>query len=301
VLRSTGDGFTDVASGYEDPLGGYDFDDALFDHIGHRYIEPRDPRLWQQLRGGSTGEISTQRHALRTRVHMAKELLTIKKTVTLRGVPGYPEPVTISCIEDYEPLIRGKVDQTIDALTTTLAEADLTATDLTAIYRIGGAARTPLVGAALDQLQCPVRSIDEPKLVVAQGAALRAARRATPSRQFVQTARADAPQHLDTLPRVEEPRRVEEPHNADTPLHGVPGGGSATGGQPGTAPSKRVPVALLVSCWILSMFPVVGLAFGLMARAQIKKNGQRGAGLTVPIIIIGVVSTVWLLGKLAAG
>jgi molecular chaperone DnaK (HSP70) len=50
VLRAAGAGqFDVVASGGIDPLGGFDFDVALFTYLGQRYVAAADPELWAAL------------------------------------------------------------------------------------------------------------------------------------------------------------------------------------------------------------------------------------------------------------
>lgn len=49
VLRRSGDGFTVVSQGGIDPLGGIDFDHALFTYLGDKHIAAPDPGLWQAL------------------------------------------------------------------------------------------------------------------------------------------------------------------------------------------------------------------------------------------------------------
>jgi hypothetical protein len=73
---------------------------------------------------------------------------------------------------EFETLIAAYVDRTIDELMLTLEEKDIAPADLAAIYRVGGASRTPLVGEKLEALHVPVRTLDDPKLVVALGASL---------------------------------------------------------------------------------------------------------------------------------
>jgi Hsp70 protein len=173
VLRATADDYDVVKSGGIDTLGGYDFDQLLLNYLGERYIAPVDAQLWAQLSPTAPppddAEAAGRRRRLHARVRLLKEQLTTAHSVPSE-LPGVPEPVLVTR-DEYEALIADRIEATVTELEDTIAEAGLTPQDLTAIYRIGGAARTPLVGAALDRLHLPVRTVDHPKLVVAQGAA----------------------------------------------------------------------------------------------------------------------------------
>jgi hypothetical protein len=173
ILQSTEQGFQPVGNcGGIDPLGGYDFEQALFNYVGDRHIAGADPDLWAQLRTVTAdSQRNNDRYQLLSRIHLRKERLSDRTEVTISPVPGTRGSVTITR-DEYNGLIQDHVDATITELEDTLAQAGLTVADLTGIYRIGGAARTPLVGAALERLKRPVLTIDQPKLVVAQGAAL---------------------------------------------------------------------------------------------------------------------------------
>ena len=175
VLRKTGeDAYEVVKSGGIDWLGGVDFDYLLSDYLGQRHIADANPQLWEALSpqaGPPTDSgLIGQRRKLQETVKTIKEQLThqMSMNVYLPGVPG----MVLVTRAQYEELIADHIEKTVAELEDTIAEAGLTPDDLTAIYRIGGAARTPLVGDKLDRLQRPVRVMDQPKLVVAQGAAV---------------------------------------------------------------------------------------------------------------------------------
>ncbi|MFZ0717451.1 Hsp70 family protein, partial [Mycobacterium sp.] len=175
VLRKTGeDAYEVVKSGGLDPLGGVDFDYLLSDYLGQRHIADANPQLWEALSpqaGPPTDSgLIGQRRKLQETVKTIKEQLTRQTSMNVY-LPGVPGMVLVTRAQ-YEELIADHIEKTVAELEDTIAEAGLTPDDLTAIYRIGGAARTPLVGDKLARLQRPVRVIDQPKLVVAQGAAL---------------------------------------------------------------------------------------------------------------------------------
>ncbi|MGW5151713.1 Hsp70 family protein, partial [Rhodococcus koreensis] len=170
VLERTADGFEVLVSGGIDPLGGYDFDHRLFTYLGERYIAPADPALWAEL--GSPNptrvEVSERRRHMQTTVRLLKEALSSHPS-RQTNLPGVPDPVIVTR-EEFDALIAEDVDRTVATLRGVLDRRGLALGDLTAIYRVGGASRTPLVGDRLQDLRVTVRAVNDPKLVVALGA-----------------------------------------------------------------------------------------------------------------------------------
>ena len=172
VLCLSSDGFEVLATGGIDPLGGFEFDNRLFNYFGRTHYRKADPRLWQALAHPDAGDPDSgmRRRFLDATVRQVKEELSEYTQRTVR-LPGLPEPVLVTRTE-FENLIRSDLDATIAELEATLARAGLTADQLAGIYRIGGSSRIPLVGRLLDQFQRPVHVVDHPKTVVALGAAV---------------------------------------------------------------------------------------------------------------------------------
>ncbi|MGW5153334.1 Hsp70 family protein [Rhodococcus koreensis] len=170
VLQQTDTGFEVLDKGGLDPLGGFDFDNLLFAYLGTTHIAAIDPQRWAELSTPNPTDhrACADRRNMQTRVRLVKEQLSNNPVRECR-LPGLPHPTMVT-VDEYENLIRDRVEHTVTELEATIARAGLTPEQLTAIYRIGGAARTPLVGRALDRLHRPVRTFDHPKLVVAQGA-----------------------------------------------------------------------------------------------------------------------------------
>ena len=172
VLRRTDTGFEPIGKGSIDPLGGFDFDQLLLNFLGERYIAAADAGLWRELSDPQQADpgLARQRRQLQQRVRLLKVALTTETSKPVR-LPGLADQKVVTRTE-YEALIADKIDATVTELADTIEEAGLAPDELTAVYRIGGAARTPLVGVALQQLQLPIKVHDHPKLVVAQGAAV---------------------------------------------------------------------------------------------------------------------------------
>ena len=171
VLRTSGDGFEVVACGGIDPLGGFDFDQLLFNYLGDKYIAAVDAGLWADLCSAEQLDpgLARQRRQMHARVRLLKEALSRDREKSIR-LPGVHDQKLVTR-DEYEQLIRGHIDDSVTELTDTIGEAGLEVDQISVIYRIGGAARTPLVGAALNRLRLPVNVKEHPKLVVAKGAA----------------------------------------------------------------------------------------------------------------------------------
>jgi YVTN family beta-propeller protein len=206
VVRATADGYEVVKSGGDDLLGGCEFDLLLLNYLGERYIAPVNAQLWDQLSPmvppPDDPEVAGKRLRLQARVRLLKEQLTTAKSVNF-DLPGVAEPKLVTRGE-YEALIADSIDATITQLEDTIAEAGLTPQDLNAIYLIGNAARTPLVGDALDRLRRPVRTFDHFKLVVAQGAATPTAVASEPRPSAVPV----PPTIAATIPVGAQPREI---------------------------------------------------------------------------------------------
>jgi molecular chaperone DnaK (HSP70) len=172
VLCLASDGFEVLATGGIDPLGGFEFDNRLFNYFGRTHYRKTDPKLWQALAHPDADDPDSgmRRRFLDATVRQVKEELSEYTQRTVR-LPGLSEPVLVTRTE-FENLIRSDLDATIAELEATLARAGLTAEQLAGIYRIGGSSRIPLVGRLLDQFQRPVHVVDHPKTVVALGAAV---------------------------------------------------------------------------------------------------------------------------------
>ncbi|WP_375373743.1 Hsp70 family protein [Mycobacterium sp. AZCC_0083] len=181
VLCRSSDGFEILATGGIDPLGGFEFDNRLFNYLGQTHYKKADPKLWQALDypDPEDPDSGMRRRMLDTTVRQVKEELSEHTQRTVR-LPGLPEPVLVTRTE-FENLIRTDLDATIAEFEATLARAGLTPDQLAGIYRIGGASRIPLVGSLLDQIERPVHVVDHPKTVVALGAVVDAAESVEPA------------------------------------------------------------------------------------------------------------------------
>ncbi len=176
VVESNGDGtFTTVGRPVGvDPLGGVDFDFALLDLVGAT-IEQRDPQLWEGLENPAESSERRRRRALLSQVRSLKEdLSTVTQSALL--VPETAMEVTVTR-DEFEAAIAPEIQRSAVVLEETIAAAGMTAPALAAVYLVGGSSRIPLVEDVIaKRLGVTPATLDEPKQVVAFGAATHIAR-----------------------------------------------------------------------------------------------------------------------------
>jgi actin-like ATPase involved in cell morphogenesis len=168
LRRSDADSFevVGVPGGRED-LGGEDFDDRLYRHLGAQL----DPEQWTALRAS---EENAWRQA---NLQLMREARTAKET--LSRSPDYdvyvPTPVDAYIhvtADELQTLITDDIDGTVTELERTIIAAGLKPTKLAAIYLAGGSSRIPLVARLIERrLGQPPDYLDDPKSVIALGAA----------------------------------------------------------------------------------------------------------------------------------
>ena len=169
VLRKTPDGFELLGRpGGIGDLGGEDFDESVYQFLGAQL--PDD--AWQAIRAGGDADSRRVRMELRRQAREAKEALSVRPEWT------FPAPAPLQATlritrGDLEELIRDRIEETIDELQHTIDTAGTTAQALKGIYLAGGSSRIPLVQRAVsERFGAKVQMLDEPKTVVARGAAL---------------------------------------------------------------------------------------------------------------------------------
>lgn len=171
VLRSTAEGFEVVGTpGGSDRLGGEDFDERLYQHVGAA-LGAQDPEAWEQLRFADDRAYVRANEAFRTDVRAAKEALSSAADYTVY-VPAPVDREIRVTRDELEHLIRPDLDRTVDELVATVERVGASVDDLAAVYLVGGSSRIPLVTRLLaDRLGSVPSTWGDPKSVVALGAA----------------------------------------------------------------------------------------------------------------------------------
>jgi molecular chaperone DnaK len=206
VLRRTDAGFEVVGSpGGREDLGGEDFDDLLYRHLGAQL--PADQ--WRALRRAATDRETSGNAwreanvALQREARLAKEVLSDSLDYDVR-IPVPVDAYLAVRADELNRLIRPDLEETVAELERTIETAGLRPTDLAAIYLAGGSSRIPLVSELIrDRLGLSPGYLENPKSVIALGAAH------APIGAYAPTAPAPAPPVPPPPPT--QPRRPAPP------------------------------------------------------------------------------------------
>jgi len=169
VVRKVGAGEFELlgrAEGIE-RLGGVDFDEAVLGHVHGEVgaaIAALDP---------------ADEHAISAFARLRRECVEAKEALsadTETTIPVLlPELRTSVRLvrSEFEAMIRGGLEDTVDALRVAITSAGLKPSDLSAVLLVGGSSRIPLVSQMVSaELGRPVAVDADPKSAIAMGAAL---------------------------------------------------------------------------------------------------------------------------------
>ncbi|MGO9754418.1 MAG: Hsp70 family protein [Solirubrobacteraceae bacterium] len=171
VLQRVADGFEVVGEpGGDEDLGGEDFDDRLYRWLGSQ-LPAED---WQNLRTSRTGGWPQTNRQLLREARKAKEHLSRNPDAPVY-VPAPVDRDILVNVAELRTLIADDIEATVEELARTIQGAGLAPDQLEAIYLAGGSSAIPLVGSLISERLGKVpRTLDDPKTVVARGAALAA-------------------------------------------------------------------------------------------------------------------------------
>lgn len=161
-----GGGFAVLAAGGNNTIGGKSFDAAIRRWVDGE-LEQDNAELLAHLRHNATlRELTSVDESIRLAKEMLSETDVVPITIT---AGGFSHSLQLTR-EQFERLISAPIQRAVDATRLTFQTAGVSGpADLKALYLTGGTSRVPLVREALKEL-APVASLDDPKLVVAQGA-----------------------------------------------------------------------------------------------------------------------------------
>ncbi|WP_329079155.1 Hsp70 family protein [Streptosporangium sp. NBC_01469] len=170
VLTVDGGDFAVVGEpGGSDEIGGEGFDEQVFAFLGAQ-IERLDADWWQQVTTNPERRYVSYAADLLKMAREAKETLS-KFDTSSHYVVGINEDVHITRA-DLEDLIGEEIVRTVDILDETIRGAGVESGELAAVFMTGGPSRMPLVQKAVrERFGERVRTYDDPKIVVAYGAA----------------------------------------------------------------------------------------------------------------------------------
>lgn len=171
VLKRTGSSFEVIGrTGGDEELGGEDFDDLLYRHLGDQL----GGDTWDQLRSADERQDRVWAQANRELLRQsrrAKEGLSRNPEYEFYLGPPVDQELTAS-VSDFEGLIAPTLRGTVAELERTILAAGLKASDMKAIYLAGGSSRIPLVARLIqERMGMAPEHLDDPKAVIAMGAA----------------------------------------------------------------------------------------------------------------------------------
>jgi molecular chaperone DnaK len=160
-----------LASHGNNHLGGDDFDAKIVERVvEHLKGQGADPSSSRRAMARITRAAETAKIALSDRPYTRiEEEYLLEKAGT---------PVNLSLElsrHDYEEMIAGYIDETLEAVHIALKGANFTVSDIDEVLLVGGATRTPVITRRLEEdLGLTVRAEVNPDLCVATGAAIQA-------------------------------------------------------------------------------------------------------------------------------
>jgi molecular chaperone DnaK len=159
-----------LASHGDTHLGGDDFDQLLFDYICDNYKKTNNI----QLRESPVAVSRVLQAAEAAKIELSTKPFVVIKEEFIAESDGKPLHLELEIERnDYERMIFHLLDRTISCLNDALEDADLRPSDIDKIIMVGGASRTPLVHALIENRMgmTPHGEID-PDLCVTMGAAI---------------------------------------------------------------------------------------------------------------------------------
>jgi outer membrane protein assembly factor BamB/actin-like ATPase involved in cell morphogenesis len=179
ILQRTDGGFEVVGvPGGDEHIGGENFDHRVFRYFGTCLAETA-PELWEQMLTSDDRKWKRAALDLLTQARRAKEALS-SYTSTQVFVPVADRDIVINRSQ-FEAMIIDDIERTVDLMEDTVVDAGLSIDNLHSVFLVGGSSRVPLVSQMVgERFGARVVTRDEPKAVVALGAARLAALRLLP-------------------------------------------------------------------------------------------------------------------------
>ncbi|WP_134322252.1 Hsp70 family protein [Cumulibacter soli] len=168
IVQKTQNGFEVIAEAGLPDLGGLDFDHAILEHVG-KTQQSTDPDEWARLNRPSDTASRRAQRALAVDIKEGKEALSRHPHTDIAFPPPFQDVhVTRS---EFEELIRPNLARSVELLSTTISEANLTPDKLSGVYLVGGSSRVPLVARLIQEgLGVTPATLDQPEATVASGA-----------------------------------------------------------------------------------------------------------------------------------
>ena len=160
-----------LASHGNNHLGGDDFDAKIVEHVvAHLQAQGVDPTASRRAMA------RINRAAETAKIALSDQPYTRIEEEYLLERDGTPVNLALELARhDYEEMISGYIDETLEAVHIALKGAELTVSAIDEVLLVGGATRTPIITQRLEEdLGLNVRAEVNPDLCVATGAAIQA-------------------------------------------------------------------------------------------------------------------------------
>ncbi|WP_433209509.1 Hsp70 family protein [Dactylosporangium sp. CS-047395] len=171
--------------------GGLDIDAAIVGYLGAVHAG-RDPQAWQRLTHPATSADRRANRLLWDDVRNAKEMLS-RTSSTMIHVPTFETDAPLGR-DQFEELARPILTATVTSTRAAIAAAGLNRAEVKGVFLVGGGSRIPLVATLLHQaLGVAPTVVEQPELVVAQGAVGASEQAVVPAVLRPTSARASVP------------------------------------------------------------------------------------------------------------
>ncbi|GAA3450902.1 Hsp70 family protein [Dactylosporangium matsuzakiense] len=163
--------------------GGLDIDASIVGYLGAVH-GGHNPEAWRSLTHPTTSAERRAHRLLWDDVRNAKEMLS-RTSSTMIHVPALETDVPLGR-DQLEQLARPILTATVTSTRAAIGTAGLTPSDIEGVFLVGGGSRIPLVATLLHQaLGIAPTVVEQPELVVAQGAVGASAQFTTPNASAV--------------------------------------------------------------------------------------------------------------------
>jgi molecular chaperone DnaK len=170
ILRMRRDGYESLAAPVSRRIGGGDFDQRIFAHLGATLPAGARALLRKRDDGGTLARLLFQEACRKLKVALSDETVA-EEVLSLEGMHRLE-----LTRETFEALIADPVEETVQACRDLLATAGVAADGLRGVILVGGSTLVPCVRREIVRaLKCPAFQPEEPALAVALGAALHSA------------------------------------------------------------------------------------------------------------------------------
>ncbi|GAA3775247.1 hypothetical protein GCM10022225_73920 [Plantactinospora mayteni] len=305
VLRRRSDGWDVAASQGLPDLGGLDLDDIVVERVRAAVVpEGPDDVRWRRLSQPGAEADLRHRRSLWEEARAAKEELSRRSTAGLR-VPIFERDVHVTR-EEFEAAAAAPIEGSVALTAATVSSSGAGAGRLAGLFLVGGASRIPLVATLLHRrLGIVPTVIEQPELVVAQGALL-TAEVGTPPRTALTGAPGGTPtvgaprDILPADPRMSTAYSDLPTGDPDLPTaeSGMPTGGGVAGSANGGASLPgHLPTPTGAGPGRSGEVPKSISPAGPTPDRRRRRSVWIGAGAAALVLVVAVLVTIWATGR----